>query len=165
MSDVILSAAYGGTSGMVGALLARLLDQQPAVVWCEPTPTRCRIQGFQTLWLAPCNGLRRFSNVQIAEARLFWATGAMHLCATAEAVRWAAFWEGEHPDWLSPVGEVKVERLVGFHRVERQVLTLRDSHRYGLGSESGSEWPGELKVVEYRQGTRLVFWRMEEAKG
>jgi hypothetical protein len=168
-ATVSLRAAHGKRDELVAAVVSLLLGQEPALAWCEPRPTRERVDGFQTLWTAPFKDLRPFLNnaLVLEEARLFWEAGSVHLVAGRSGSRWAAFWNSpldSTPVWLQPLSPQGPELLKGLSRTETDVLTQRDWRRYGL-KPPGTEFPKEkLKLTAYRQGTDLIFWHLSEGK-
>lgn len=87
------------------------------------------------------------ADLPLVEARLFWASSALHVVARE---RGGCSW-------------VRIEEVAegnGGTEVARSVIpvyTLRDLNRFGL--ENGPAIQG-LSAVEYRQQGRLVAWRL-----
>src|SRR4051794_12105715 len=101
--------ARGSRPGrLLAGLLPDLLAGGPALVWCEPTPTRVRHGDFAGLWAGEYARLTSLvrEDVALDEARLFWLRGMLHLVADGQGTRWAAFREREPgaaptlPVWL-----------------------------------------------------------------
>jgi hypothetical protein len=159
MSTVLLHGA-NGQGGDMARLLATMLGHGPDLAWAEPVPTRGRIQGLNPLLTGA--SIQAGFSAEVEEARLFWRGATLHLCRGDECVRWAAIWESEAPPWLGALRPPTPVLLGEHERVERTVLTKRDLARYGL-PEAG--WPEAVRLIEYRQGTRLAFWRMEKEGG
>ncbi len=134
----------------------KLVESKPSLVWLEPnprevdlkTPNGRRIdspsltEGFPA-WL---NGENEPSMV---EARLFWDRAALHVIADpgGESCRWDLLWETQTPS----------EDGIRVRRDEYPVHTLKDRARFGFEIESADL---KLKMVEYREGGRLVAWRL-----
>src|SRR5262245_28402262 len=120
--DVWLGGLWGEADGLPGSLLARLLSTAPKFVWVEPVARRRRQDGVVGLWVGTAPGLAdRLGEVAVAEARLFWPDGVLHLLAALGRTRWSAVWEpaeSMRPDWLAPLRPDPVvgERLGPFER-------------------------------------------------
>jgi hypothetical protein len=171
MAEHKLAGAHGHDIRRIRELLPALLETGPTLVWCEPAPGPQRIEGLIGLWTGPAAGLRELlggQDLEIEEARLFWPREWLHLRRLGERTLWAVLWEGEAallPGWLKPVfgNEAAVALPGDYEKVVQEVLALRDFRRYGL-REPASEWCERLRVVEYRQGTQVAFWRLEEVR-
>lgn len=161
MTTVRLEGARGVVAD-ARPVLEALLGWGPSLAWCEPVPGRVRRPGFRPLWAAPAPGADLGAGGPVEEARLFWRGSSFHLHVNGGRARWAAVWEGEAPGWLGALAPVGSEPLGEFERVERRVLTQRDLSRYGLAPSA--ECPEVVRLIEYRDGTRLAFWRLEEGQ-
>jgi hypothetical protein len=171
--EVYLAVIHGEEARPVADLLRGLLAGKPGLLWAEPSPTRWRLEGFKGLWGDPASLVACLDRgVVLEEARLFWTAGAVHLLACGGGTRWSAFWEPEgtpRPDWLAPLvsdAAAKGNRFGPLHaHPPAKALTVqpRDLARYGL-RECGREFDRRLSVTEYRRGTELVFWNLEEVK-
>ena len=175
MSEPLLTGAHGSAKAAIGAVVGQLLDAGPALVWCEPTPTEKRLNGFFGLWTKPGEPRPWLDRgTALDEARLFWTREAVHLVAAGDQTRWAAFWEfgsAGDPDWLKvltglPGAEVNRPPIPDLRRSERKVLPLQkgDANRYGI-ELSQTNLPAGLTVTEYRSGTELVFWHLRAEGG
>lgn len=154
----------------VQAAMAVLVVQKPRVLWCEPTPTRERLDEFPGLWVEPSSPPNSQS-VEIEEARLFWHDGWVHLLTGKSGVRWAAFYEENQtpkeenrtPKWLSavPTSEGTTELAWPVMvRSAQPILLLQDLRRYGL-TKYKDKLANRLKVIKYYTGSTLVGWRLE----
>jgi hypothetical protein len=153
--EVYLAALHGlATKPLTEPLLGvlrRLLAGSPALVWAEPAQRRDCLRDFPCLWSDPAAVLACLDGVQniaLEEARLFWPKGAMHLVAAGRGhTRWMAFWEPDHqprPNWLAPL-----------------TMQANDRTRYGLRPLSCA-LKGGLTLTQFRRGTDLVLWNLEE---
>lgn len=127
---------------------AKVRESRPLLAWAEPQAsfarkgTPGRIGDFRPL-VAGCPAWPE--DLPLVEARLFWATSALHVVADSDGCRWVTLLE-------SDAGEEEVQRS------EKPVVTLRDAARFGLDTRG---WPGgSLSAIEYRNGGRLVGWRL-----
>ncbi|WP_295447120.1 hypothetical protein [uncultured Thiodictyon sp.] len=152
-SQCILVVSHGTEEfrGVADFIKEKGQEDTPLLAWADPDPLSVdvtndtgRRSGFEPLvrgmppWLA---------DLPLAEARLFWATSALHVVARdGGGCVWARI--EEHTEGRS-------ESRVACSKMP--VHTLRDLHRFGL--EHGSAIK-ELFAVEYRQQGRLVAWRL-----
>lgn len=126
-------------------------EAEPLLAWAEPDPLHMNVSNntgrrcdFKPL---VCGMPSWPDDLPLVEARLFWASSALHVVAR----------EGGGCSW------VRIEEVAegdGGAEVARSVIpvyTLRDLNRFGL--ENGPAIQG-LSAIEYRQQGRLVAWRL-----
>lgn len=129
-------------------------DHPPLLAWAEPEPLAVditngtgRCDGFTAL----VRGMPAWSgDPPLTEARLFWATSALHVVAIeGGGCRWARIEENAQ----CTNGTLVARTVIPVH-------TLRDLVRFGLGDGQTIEG---LCAVEYRQQGSLVAWRLTTA--
>lgn len=150
-NNVKLKRESGKDERSVAAFVAAEAEKErPLLSWAEPDASYARkgkpgrIGDFVPL-VAGCPDWPK--DLPLVEARLFWATSALHVIADDKGCRWARLWE-------SDAGEEKDRRS------EKDVLTLQlqDAERFGMTTHG---WPNlPLTAIEYRSGGRLVGWRL-----
>ncbi len=181
-------AARGGTANQpVHEIVKELLAYEPEIVWREPVPRRERIADFAGLWspsaAPPAERLSDHLGVRLDESRLFWpetdgfAWIVVHLVSviygsvTAQGAHWAVFWGKEWerefgvPDWLASwlaaTSPQQDDPTAWSCWVDRHdVLTVRDTRRYGLPDTSIARGCETLAVEKYYAGNELIVWRL-----
>lgn len=144
------------------ALVAAMEKERPVLVWREPANQRLPLplNDFEGLTLPTAAGVEQ--KVDLVEARLFFASGMLHVLRNGRSVQWAAWQEGVGnaplacPEWCiwEALGEWE-ERLC---LTCRDVL-LRGSDTTGLrGANLGLD---RVRAVEYFRDGRLSWWRLQ----
>lgn len=171
--SVTLHGVNGETKNGTALDLVRvLLQENPTVVWLEPTPQATTLRDFLGLWVGAALSTlpqRLKATIELDEARVFWADGWVHLVATPGRLRWAAFREKEaEPAWLKRLSSDRKLQEGPWENLDKReddLLLIRDLNRYGLVGKDFVQTFGEkLKVIEYRKGTSLSVWRLEVAQ-
>jgi len=164
------------TTGNAKVSLADFLrqrdDSPTALVWLEPDPRAVNLEkdtgrrcDEPPLTVGLPNWLSAGNGPPVIEARLFWASEALHVVANPDGTgcRWAFIKEKRPADDSLPKISApetsdknqQVSREV--HREEYRVRTIQDLDRFGFDK---SQSTFNLKMFEYRVGGRLVAWRL-----
>ena len=151
-SQCCIVFSSGEASGSVADGVQQwVADAEPLLAWAEPDPIHVDIANrtghrddFKPLVIGRPSWP---ADVPLVEARLFWATSALHIVAKEDGGwRWARIEQVAEDS-----GGTKVARSV------IPVHTLRDFGRFGL--LNGPAIQG-LQAIEYREQGRLVAWRL-----
>lgn len=151
-SQCCIVFSSGEASGSVADGVRQwVADAEPLLAWAEPDPLHVDIANrtghrddFKPLVIGRPSWP---ADVPLVEARLFWATSALHIVAKEDGGwRWARIEQVAEDS-----GGTKVARSV------IPVHTLRDFGRFGL--LNGPAIQG-LQAIEYREQGRLVAWRL-----
>lgn len=149
---IVFSPGTDASTSVADLIREKAQEAEPLLLaWAEPDPlyvdvsnSTGRRSGFKPL----VRGMPSWpADPPLVEARLFWASSALHVVAR----------EGGGCAW------VRIEEVAegnGGTEVARSVIpvyTLRDLNRFDL--QSGPDFEG-LHAVEYRQQGRLVAWRL-----
>jgi len=174
MSDITctIQQTTGNDNNSVADFIKQQEDSATALVWLEPDPRAVNLKNHTGRRcdeppLSPGlpNWLRDGNGPPVIEARLFWASEALHVVANPDGTgcRWAFIKEKRPADDSLPKisapetfdNNQQVSREV--HREEYRVRTIQDLNRFGF-DEGQSTF--NLKMFEYREGGRLVAWRL-----
>lgn len=148
---IVFSPGTDASTIVADLIRQKAQEAEPLLAWAEPDPLRVDVSNstgrrsdFEPL---VCGMPSWPADLPLVEARLFWASSALHVVAR----------EGGGCAW------VRIEETAegsGGDEVACSVIpvyTLRDFKRFGLESRPAFEG---LRAVEYRQQGRLVAWRL-----
>lgn len=144
-----LSITTGRSANSIGSCITEAIERdEPLLVLMEPDPTVIvngrtgRREGFYPL----VRGLPiLLADLPLSEARLFWASSALHLLSDGAGCRTARIEEG---------GGMAVIRKA------YPVYPRQDLQRFGLERQAAAA--AQLIAVEYWQAGRLLAWRLVE---
>lgn len=149
------------------AALASDGSDEPAVLLLEPVNGKERLHRFQGLTLS--DRWNSDATVDLAEARVGFEGGLLHLLAQGTDVRWAAFWcgGGAPPAWVpegAPVEEESSESESYPVLLPNSVAARLKEPRAGGAVDRGLRVPDvgdvELEIEEYRSRGRLRWWTL-----
>jgi hypothetical protein len=162
---------HGSAARAPHLLLANLLRTGPALVWAESPPGPRRRDDFPGLWTG-AEASRRAWPEALEEVRLFWPAALVHLLARDNGTQWAAFDDPAGPPGARlPAATLSAlqagqPQTLPLERGEQAVLTRRDFERYFRGGRhpDTSRLPRELRLIEYRRASDLIWWTLAEGK-
>jgi hypothetical protein len=140
---------------------------KPVLLWCEPVAGRVRRPGFGLLNPA---GMSPLPAATLAEARLFYEDGLLHIAAGPDGWRFAAWREGCHdqpPPWSPPDDRSaapmadQAEQAKGCTvqgtRTQRTILLNHAADTRGLDVTPVGAC---VTAVEYYESGILRWWRL-----
>ncbi|NLF73163.1 MAG: hypothetical protein GX575_29355 [Candidatus Anammoximicrobium sp.] len=154
---------HGSTTKDVQALVKEQLDQQakPLLVYRDPVNGPDPIAGFAGL-AAPD---RVGGEAALAEARLFYLDGLLHVVSDGTGARWAVWCEGSHrPSWFEVSGEGGPPKLSATYRDQDVLLRRRpgpgDVHTGLSHTQLGDKQVKQVGVRLYYEAGVLQGWRL-----
>lgn len=127
-------------------------EAAPLLAWAEPDPLHVALSqhGRRNDFTPLVQGVPSWpADLPLVEARLFWATAALHVVAR----------EGGGCVWTRiEENGADGETLLAM-RAEFSVHTRRDLARFGLHADEAIKGL-PLRAIEYRERGRLVVWRL-----
>ncbi|MGM0488873.1 MAG: hypothetical protein ACQESR_19205 [Planctomycetota bacterium] len=143
---------------MLERQLGKERQWQPLLIYREPVNGPRRITGFAGLATPNCLG----SAAPLAEARLFYPDGMLHLVAHGGETCWAVWVEGkQEPRWFKVHGEGDPPAELVTVRDEKVLLRTRPGNnavRTGLGEAVVGKQ--QLTVRLYCEAGVLQWWRL-----
>ncbi|MFV2066387.1 MAG: hypothetical protein ACC645_05365 [Pirellulales bacterium] len=139
---------------------------KPLLVWCEPVNGRSRRNGFG---LVDLEGLIALPKRSLAEARLFYDDGLVHVVAAEDGLRFAAWREGMHeqvPAWC-PAGATPPSDQQEGASSPKAMLRTKTQRIVLLNTSAGTRGldvthvGDAVRAVEYYESGVLRWWRLE----
>lgn len=163
VTEVTVSVRHGVSPSGVREFLRSRREEMaarsmvPVISWVEPGPTLAPPGSDGGIPVGEVECLHEGwpdERIEPDEARVSWATGMLHVVTAERGCRWVEIEERADRDVTLGWSDKRVTR------VESTLLLRRDWKRFGKAR------PEEIaRVVEYREGARLVAWRVLPAEG
>ncbi|MCS7306405.1 MAG: hypothetical protein NZ602_15015 [Thermoguttaceae bacterium] len=168
--DCVVSTGLALSATVTNFIQERISKEPvPLLIWSEPVTGPVRLEGFSGVTTPEGfhQMLTRFPNgLPLAEARLFYPRGMLHLVADSNNVHWAAWWEtnssgDNRPLWCPPSGSSS--QPIKMRCLQRPVLLCKAKSPGQLqrGLQQLTQIGDNVLVFEYFQGIILRWWRLE----
>ncbi|MDG4584357.1 MAG: hypothetical protein P9E67_09790 [Candidatus Competibacter sp.] len=148
---IVFSPGTDASTSVTDLIRRKAQETKPLLAWAEPDPLHVDVSNstgrrsdFEPL---VCGMPSWPTDLPLVEARLFWASTALHVVVK----------EGGGCAWVRIEEASKGSGGAEVARSVIPVYTLRDLKRFGLQGEMTIKG---LRAVEYRQQGRLVGWRL-----